>query len=351
MSTVCCLSRTGPFAERLRPGIELISLDKPPGFSLRAVRSLASLIRKGKFDLIHTHHLGGLIYAALAKARPASWKPAILHSEHIILYGDELSPRRLLQRKRLYPLASCVFTVSTQQLDQLQHLGLKHRHQFALRNGVDEHRFRPLPRDGRSEHRQRLGLDPERFWVGKVARFAKLKRHLALIEGFEKAARTLSSPGLLLLGDGGEEKERILARIAASPFADRIVWAGLQQDPVPWYQAMDVLVIASESEGMPNAALESMACGIPVLANEVCGVREISGDGLHSWIEDLASPELIASALARIASLPPETLATAGQAARLYAEKELSLNAMMDRYDRLYSGDFSRAAATPVSPS
>ncbi len=345
--TVCCLSRTGPFAERLRSGIEVISLEKAPGFSLATVKALRSLMRRGDFDLVHSHHLGGLIYTGLARFKPAHARPRIIHSEHIILHGEELRPRRILQRKLLYPLASCVFTVSSQQLDQLKSLGLTHPRQFTLRNGVDGGRFRPLPREDRARHRQQLGLDPGRFWIGKVARFAALKRHHPLIEGFERAARENPTLGLVLLGDNGGEKERVLAQIEASPMRDRIVWAGLQQDPVPWYQAMDLLVIASESEGMPNAALESMACGVPVLANEVCGVREVAGDGSHSWIEDLGSADLIASALARIAALPAMDLIAVGNAARLHAETELSLESMMERYRRLYSGEFFGKTIAP----
>lgn len=129
---------------------------------------------------------------------------------------------------------------------------------------------------------------------------------------------------------------------------DRIIWAGLQQDPVPWYQAMDLLAIASESEGMPNAALEAMACGIPVLANEVCGVREVAGDGSHSWIEDLGSADLISATLSRISSLPPATLAAAGESARRHAETELSLEAMIEQYRRLYSGETFPNASLPT---
>ncbi len=337
--TVCCISRNGPFAERLRPGIEVISLDKGPGFSRDTVRALRDLIRKGGFDLVHTHHLGGLIYTALARPKPAGFRPRVIHSEHIILHGDELSRNRILQRKLLYRIASCVFTVSSQQLEQLQSLGLKHRRQFTLRNGVDPERFHPLPRSERAALRQKLGLAPDLFWFGKVARFAALKRHRFLIEGFERAASGHPGIGLLLLGDAGSEKERVLAQIAASPVRDRIVWAGLQQDPVPWYQAMDALVIASESEGMPNAALESLACGVPVLANEVCGIREVSGDGSHAWIEDLGSSEKIGSSLARIASLGPEALGQASEAARDYAVRNLSLEAMMEQYRALYRGE------------
>lgn len=337
--TVCCITRLGPFAERLASHIRLVSLEKGPGFSLGAVRALRSLIREGNFDLVHTHHLGGLIYTVLARLRPARSRPRIIHSEHIILHTDELSRKRLLQRKLLYRAPSCVFTVSSQQLQQLVDLGLTHPRQFTLRNGVDPERFRPGEPGEKAALRQRLGLDPERFWIGKVARFAALKRHAALIEGFELAAARNPALGLLLLGDAGSEKERVLAQIAASPSRDRIVWAGLQQDPVPWYQAMDLLAIASESEGMPNAVLEALACGIPVLANEVCGLREVAGDGRHAWIEDLGSADKIAEAFGRISALGPAALAAAGEAARDYAERQLSLEAMMEQYRQLYRGE------------
>lgn len=336
--TVCCLSRTGPFAGRLREGVQIVCLGKPPGFSLATVRKLRSLIRNGNFDLVHTHHLGGLIYTVLARAKSATSPPRIIHSEHIILHGGDLSIRRWLQRKLLYPFTSCLFTVSAQQEAQLRILRLSHSRLFTLRNGVDGDRFRPLPEDTKERLRQSLDLDPGLFWVGKVARFAPLKRHAALLEGFEKAALENPRLGLLLLGDDGSEKKRVLERIEASPVRARIIWAGLQQDPVPWYQAMDLLIIASDSEGMPNAALEAMACGIPVLANEVCGVSEIAGEGGHCWIEDLSSPRLIQSALSRIAALPASRLQAAGETARRHAETHLSLDVMMEGYRRLYQG-------------
>jgi glycosyltransferase involved in cell wall biosynthesis len=337
--TVCCLGASGPFAERLRPEVAVVSLGKPAGFRPATVRELRRIIRSNDIDLVHIHHLGGLIYVALARPLPRRLRPRLIHSEHIILHGDELSWRRRFQRTVLYRLASCVFTVSSQQLDQLRSLGLHHPRQFTLRNGVDGARFHPVARAGRGALREQLGLDPERFWIGKVARFAALKRHRELIEGFEAAAAGNPRLGLLLLGDNGEEKERVLARIAASPARDRIVWAGLQQDPVPWYQAMDLLVIASESEGMPNAALEAMSCGIPVLANEVCGIREVAGNGEYCRVEDLSTPERIASSLARTAALSDIALAAAGEAARRHAETHLSLEAMIEQYHRLYRGE------------
>ncbi|MFM7102142.1 MAG: glycosyltransferase [Verrucomicrobiota bacterium] len=336
--SICCITSSGPFALRLRPEVPVRSLDKPPGFSLAAAGMLRRMLRSEKVDLVHTHHLWGLMHMAVARPLPRRFRPRLIHSEHAILRESGLSRRRILQRRLLYRFASCIFTVSSQQLDQLRSLGLTHPRQFTLRNGVDASRFHPHPAEHRASLRQKLGLDPGLFWVGKVARFGANKRHAELVEGFEAAAATHPRLGLLLIGDKGSEKTKVLARIAASPVRERIVWAGLQQDPVPWYQAMDILVITSVIEGLPNAALEAMSCALPVLANDVCGIREVAGDGRHCWIEDLSSPARIAAALARVAALPTDAIRSAGAAARRHAETHFSLEVMLDAYRELYRG-------------
>lgn len=332
-ATVCCLSRAGPFAERLPKSVRCVVLGKAPGFQWQTVRDLKGLMRDG-FDVVHTHHLGGLIYASLAKPWPRG--PRLVHSEHILLEGWELAPKRVWQRRLLYRRASCVFTVSTQQLQQLQSHGLRHRTMFTLHNGVDSQRFHP-PSQTKPEIRRALGLDPNAFWIGKVARFATMKRHLDLVEAFELAAVNVPSMRLLLVGDGGSEKEKVLDRIAASPARDRIHWAGMQQDPVPWYQAMDALVIASATEGLPNAALEAMACGLPVLSNDVCGIREIATPDEQAWIQDLSTIPRLATGLEWLVRRPSEDLMRMGMAAREHMQRSFSLDAMIAKYERLYS--------------
>ena len=334
--TVCCLDRLGAFAERLRAGVRRVELRKAPGFRWKYVSALRGVLREGAFDVVHTHHLGGLIYAALARFGLGG--PRVIHSEHIILHGEELGRRRLWQRRLLYRFAaSCIFSVSGQQLDQLRVLGLTHRAMFTLPNGVDCGRFRPLEGERKPELRQRLGLYPDGFWLGNVARFATAKRHEALVEAFEQAIAKRPAMRLLLVGDGGSEKERVLARIAASPARERIHWAGFQQDPAPWYQAMDALVVASSFEGLPNAVLEGMACGLPVLANDACGVRELARDGHHGWVGDFSTVEKLSAGLARAAGESPDGLARMGAAAAEHVRSEFSMETMLGKYDHLYT--------------
>lgn len=268
----------------------------------------------------------------------------MVHSEHILWDKAELGWKRQWQRRLLYRMAACVFTVSQGQLQQMLDTGHRHRWQFCLPNGVDPARFHP-PTESKPSLKQRLNLDPTSFWFGNVARFGTTKRHMDLIAAFELAVEHDPRLGLLLVGDGGSEKKAVLARIKASPARHRIHWAGFQQNPVIWYQAMDALVVASSFEGLPNSVLEGMACGIPILANDVCGVREILHHGKHGWVEDLSNVEKLTTALLRNAQTPAATLAEMGMDACAHARQEHSLSAMVAKYALMYA---AVAADTPT---
>ena len=93
-SRVVCLVRGGPFEERLPPHVPVSVLGKPPGFRLGTVRQLRGVIREHDASLIHTHHLGGLIYTVLAAAPSLRKKLRLIHSEHIIWDADDLAWKR-----------------------------------------------------------------------------------------------------------------------------------------------------------------------------------------------------------------------------------------------------------------
>lgn len=329
---VCCLSRSGPFQERLPAGTAVHVLGKGPGFSWEVVRQLRSLISDRAYDVVHTRHLGGLIYTTLACPWPG--RPAVVHSEHTIWDGAELSAKRLWQRRVLYKRAHAVFSVSRQQLLQMRALGIGHSRLDCILNGVDCQRF--CPGGDRKSVRRRLRLEENARWLGMVARFGPQKRHGDLLAAFEAVAPACPELRLLLLGDGGPEKKQVLERLESSPQRERIVWAGFQKDPAPWYQALDVLVVSSANEGLPNAVLEAMATGLPVVANDVCGVREIILPDEHGWVGDFGDVERLAGGLAMAARAADGELARLGENSRRHVEQNFSMEAMLAAYDDLY---------------
>ncbi len=326
-SHVACLERPGAFAARLSSPENVHVLGKRGGFSLRAVFRLAKAIRGTSAALLHTHNLGPLIYASLATLGGRTCR--IIHGEHALLAPWELQPRRIRQRTRLYRHCRAIHTVSDGQIEELLRLGLRHSCLVAIANGVDTGHF--CPGDSAAE-KARLKLPAGSVTIGLVGRFGPFKRHDALIGAFAEIAPRFPLAHLVFIGGGGSEESRIRELAAPHP---RIHFTGFQQDPAPFYRALDLLVIPSINEGMSNAALEAMACGVPVLGNLGCGHEQIISNGGDGILADLSSPGRVAAELTKLLETRAR-LVDMGSAARMTATAKFSLTAMLDRYEQLY---------------
>jgi len=323
----CCLARGGRFVERFPDPAHVRVLGKREGFSPGTVAALAGHIRRLSPDVIHTHNFGPLIYAVLA----APCGP-ILHGEHAELTASELAPQRRLIRRLLYGRARRVHTVSESLRESLVRQGFPAGKIEVVVNGVDTMRFEPGPRE---EARRATGLPLDATILGLVGRFGPYKRHAELIEAFEHLAPARAGLALLFVGGGGPLEDATRRRAAASPFASRIHFSGFQADPRPWYRALDLLVIPSINEGLSNALLEAMACGVAALGHTACGNRDVIDDGANGFLRDLATSEQLRDTLAGILA-DPGSLPALGRAARATVEARFSFPAMVAGYERLY---------------
>lgn len=329
-SSVACLERSGPFAERLPNKDAAHVLGKKGGFSLKAVVALNRLIRRLRPNVLHAHNLGPLIYTALAswwgRSRP------ILQGEHSLLAPWELTPQRLRQRQRLYRACAAVHTVSEVQRVELLRLGFPEEKITSIPNGVDGDRFQPADR---SAARRALGLDPDAAIAGIVARFGPHKGHGRLLAAFARVAAELPSAHLACVGTGGSEEKAVAAAVAEHPFRDRIHLLGYRADLENIYPALDLLVIPSTNEGMSNVALEAMSCGVPVLANQGVGNDAMITDGTDGWLAELSQEEPLARRLGTLLRAR-EDIGLAGKNARRTVESRFLLGQMLAAYESLY---------------
>ena len=327
---VACLTRRGAFAERLPNPANTVVLGKTSGFSLGAVRALRRHIARIQPAVIHTHNLGPLIYAALAtlcgRACP------ILHGEHSQLTDEERTPKRLRQRRWLYRCCRKVHTVSHGQRDELLALGFSPKKITVIVNGVDTKRFSP---GNRSIARVQLGLRADALVIGIVGRFGPFKRHAALIEAFERLADEMPALELLIVGGGGPEADHVANQVAHSAHRDRIHLAGFQNEPLEFYRTMDLLAVPSINEGLSNAVLEAMACGVPVLAHAVCGNAEVVTHGADGFVARLDTTVELCAQL-KLALKDPQRLQTCGVNARHKITEGFSLENMVAGYAALY---------------
>ncbi|MDW8308672.1 MAG: glycosyltransferase [Verrucomicrobiales bacterium] len=327
---VCCLVRAGDFAARLRWPDRVHVLGKPPGFSWRAVLGLARLLTRLRPDVVHTHNLGPLIYAGLATA----WgrRAPILHGEHSLLSLADLEPRRLRQRRWFYQACRRIHTVSASSREELIRLGFPADKITVALNGVDIERFSPGPRPAA---RRQIGLPEAATVLGMVGRFGPYKRHDLAIETFHALAGRHPDLHLLLVGDGGPERDRVRALAAAGPGSDRIHFTGVQHDLPPFYRAMNLLLVPSTTEGLSNVVLEAMACATPALTHDLPGHREVIHDGVDGFIVQLHNAAQWVAVLEKLLA-DPARLATLGEAARRTVASRFSFGQMLEQYAALY---------------
>lgn len=328
---VCCLEHRGAFAERLPDPDKVHVLDKSqPGFCRKTVARLSRVISKVRPHLIHSHNFGPLVYSVLA-----TWggcRVPILQGEHGQLTGEFATPRRLQQRKWLYRCCRRIHTVSEGLREHLISFGFPAHKIVPVVNGVDVKRFHP--QDKRLARRE-LGQPEEGIWLGIVGRLCRNKRHAVLCDAFKNLAARHPGLRLVVVGGTGPDAEDILKQARSHPFADRILLAGQQSEPVTWYQSMDLLVVPSVVEGLTNVVLEAMACGVPALAHQVCGNAEVIDTGRDGVVADLETAITLENQL-EIILADPKALKAMGAAARGKMETAFSLDRMAADYVRLY---------------
>jgi glycosyltransferase involved in cell wall biosynthesis len=130
--------------------------------------------------------------------------------------------------------------------------------------------------------------------------------------------------------------------------AERVVWAGERRDSRRLISAFDVGVICSEWEGLPNAALETMAAGVPLVSTRVGTMADLlSGDA--GVLVDVNDDAALADGIHRLLSHPGRAREVAGRA-RLRIEREHTMDAMVAAFEAVYDEVLGRAPAAAVRP-
>ena len=253
--------------DRLPPGVDARLLPGPPkAGSLATARRLLRLLRETRSDLVLTYNWGA--FDMLLAARWEGYRRLVHHEEGF--NEDEATAfrrRRVLARRLVLPGAHRV-VVPSQRLESIatQLWRLPAGKVRRIPNGIRLDRFAP---GGAPELRARLGIPTDSVVVGAVGSLRPVKNFARLLEACASA-----DVHLLLVGDG-EERPALEARAARPDLAGRVCFAGYQADPIPFYRALDIFALSSDSEQLPVSLLEAMASALPVVATDVGDVRAV----------------------------------------------------------------------------
>jgi len=284
------------------PVIPKIGMNIAP---LLMYRWLLPVLRKQidleNFDLIDAHYFYPDGVAA-ARLGAALGRPVVITAR-----GSDLNviPRHPLPRRRIKTTAACVdavVTVSEALKRKAEALGIESGRISVLRNGVDLERFRPLDR---SAIRAGLGLAGQ-VWLA-VGNLVELKGVHVTLGALAKVPDAV----LLVAGDGPEASR--LRQLASESRVDaRVRFLGNvpQAQLLEYYNAADVLMLASSREGMPNVVLESLACGTPVVAAPFAGVEELVSAPEAGEVAEARTADALLAAWQRLWRRRPDRAAT-----------------------------------------
>ena len=139
----------------------------------------------------------------------------------------------------------------------------------------------------------------------------------------------------MILGAGPLEAE--LVKLAAQLGLERRVrFLGFEPNVEHWMQAADGFVLSSRYEGLPMVLLEAGACGVPAVATDVPGTREVVVDGVNGWLARAADPHSLNEAMTRLMQMPLEERYAMGECARRRVIHESSLDIVLKRWEQLY---------------
>lgn len=313
--------------------LEYWPVDAVYGAAGRAAwRRLRARVRRGDYDLVQSQHEKSDLLCALLPRGPAATRRISSRRDT----GFQKSWRLRLAATALNHRFDAVTAPAQAVLAEVARRegGLRGA-RIAIPNGVDPARFHPLPPQARSAGRAALGLAPDEFAFACVARLVEVKRHGDLLHAFARLGSGALRPRLLLLGDG--PLRRTLERQARDAGIDgRVDFLGERADVAALLPLCDAFVLASRTEGMSNAAIEAMACGLPVVATAVGGQPELLEDGVTGLLVPPRSPARLGFALEQLLHAPARSHRM-GRLGRERVLQSFSLASMVKAHDALYA--------------
>lgn len=262
---VVTMYAAGLMADRIRGlDVPVHNLDRPSQLDVRAVADLVALLRRGRYDVVHTHLYRACLYGRVA-ARIAR-VPTVVATEHSL--GDtQIEGRPTTWPVRTLYLATerlgdHTIAVSRAARDRLIGWGVPDHRISVIPNGLDIGRYAFTPAARRRE-RAALGIADDEVAIGAVGRLHPIKRLDWLLEAASGMLR--STPARLVIVGGGECDRALRSQAAALGIDHRVDFLGERGDVPSLLSALDVYAAPSAEETFGLAVVEALCAGLPAV--------------------------------------------------------------------------------------
>jgi glycosyltransferase involved in cell wall biosynthesis len=217
---------------------------------------------------------------------------------------------------------------------EIEQTGVSPDKVVTIHNGIDVGKFSYPGPQSPAQVRDSFGIPKGVPLVGTVGRFRPQKGLADLLAAMVQVRHLIPSARLLLVG-GGELLDDLETKALSSGLGTAVTFAGMRSDVPKILAALDVFVSSSLWEGMPNAILEAMAAGLPVVATAVGGTPEVVEDGVTGLLVPPGDPKALAEAIACLLQ-DIDLRQQMGQAGRGRVTQHFSIERMVERTQTLY---------------
>jgi glycosyltransferase involved in cell wall biosynthesis len=294
-SYVCCLrEKPDDLSKEIEENAEVINLKIRGRFNPFVVYRLLKVIKKIQPEIIHTHLFQPRIYTTIAnlfhnRSILVTHKHSIVNpgKHHIFLFFEMLS---ILLNKKVVAISESV----KQSLKRYEFI--PESKIFVLTNCIDYQKF--------SEAAElRAKKNENSVIIGTVGRLEKVKGISYLLLAMKIILQRFPEAKLEITGGGSvlDELKLLTKKIGIS---NSVKFFGKLENPIPNYSRMDIFVLPSIIEGFGIVLLEAMAAGVPVVATNVHGIKEVVLDGESGILIPPKNPEAIAEAIMKIIEQP-----------------------------------------------
>lgn len=204
---------------------------------------------------------------------------------------------------------------------------------IVIHNGIDVKKFECVSEVVKQEAKIKLGLNKGPV-AGIVARLSDVKGHIYLIEAFKQVLEKIPDAQLLIAGEG-KMKEALVNLAGRLRIYEHVFFIPDVEDTRAVLSAIDVFVMPSLKEGLGLALVEAMACGLPVAASDIGGIRSLIKDKFNGLLVWPADVEALAKAILELLQNTQEAKSF-GRAAKTFINENFSQEKMVSETERVY---------------
>ena len=321
----------------------LYSIDRRPFRHLTHLLSLAVYLAATlrRYDLVHVH-LANLQLDLAALLATLLRRPLYVKVAAGGAHGDVQRMRRVARLTRNIGLrtATRVQVLSDEILEELWPAGVRPEQVVRIANGLDTSRFHPGDPQRKAELRAKLGLPQEGVIVLFVGRISAQKGVPDLLSFWQ---REQPEATLVLVGS-----RRTVAALGELPEVAGVIHHDFTANILDYYHAVDIFTLPSYAEGMSNALLEAMACGLPSVVSRIGAASEMLTDGESGILYPRGDQQGLAVGLRRLIA-DADLRERMGHAAAAAIRGRYSMQATVDRIEAEYDAIAPLPAARRIA--